>query len=89
MDRHWHNSKATGTSKFGRDFDEQKLRELIDKASQSGSVWKPAGHGKRRLDADVGGTIGTDLAGQPTSWVKVVVTDDNKVITAYPIPKPK
>jgi len=89
MDRHSHNSQATDVSKFGRDVDEQKLRQLIDKASESGAAWKPAERGKRKLDADVGEIVGTDLAGQPTSWIKVVVTEDNRVITAYPVAKPK
>ncbi len=44
----------------------------------------------RVYKSDLGRTIGkTGKAGKPTSWVKVVLNDDGKIVIAYPIRPPQ
>ena len=84
--RHWHSSGVVGTSKFAQDIGARELRDIIHEAAASGNAWRVEGS-SRVLDADiVGRVIGTDPAGQPTSRIRVVVTEAGEVVTAYPIP---
>ena len=41
-------------------------------------------HGTR-YNANLGRTVGTAKDGSPTSWMRVVVGADGKIITAFPI----
>ena len=87
--RHWHSSGVVGTSKFAQDIGARELRVIIHEAAASGNPWRVE-WASRVLDAiNIGRIIGTDPAGQPTSWIRVVVTEAGEVVTAYPIPSPR
>jgi hypothetical protein len=71
----------------------QMVNETIEKDPE-GSPNAPDAAGNPRegrvYKADLGRTIGkTGKAGTPTSWVKVVVDGDGKIVTAYPIRPPQ
>lgn len=72
-------------SKFARDLGAHGIRRTIREAVGIGGPWRVEGS-SRVLETGLGRTIGTDLAGNPTSRIRIVTDDAGSVITAYPIP---
>ena len=71
----------------------QMVNETLEKDPE-GAPNEPTDDGTVRdgrvYKSDLGRTIGnTGKAGKPTSWVKVVLNDDGKIVTAYPIRPPQ
>ncbi|WP_157617273.1 DNRLRE domain-containing protein [Saccharomonospora marina] len=86
--RHSFNSLTTKpASKFSRGMGYIEIRGAINDAVARGGTWRVEG-ASRVLDTSVGRTIGTDLAGNSTSGIRVVTDETGSVITSYPIPWP-
>lgn len=86
--RHSFNSLTTKpASKFSRGMGHIEIRQAINDAVARGGTWRVEGS-SRVLDTGLGRTIGTDLAGNPTSGIRVVTDETGSVITSYPIPWP-
>lgn len=86
--RHSFNSFTTKpASKFSRGMGHIEIRQAINDAVARGGPWRVEGS-SRVLDASVGRAIGTDLAGDSTSGIRVVTDEAGSVITSYPIPWP-
>jgi len=86
--RHAFNTVTTKpASKFAQGMGHIEIRGAINEAVRSGASWQVQG-GSRVLETSLGRTIGTDLAGNATSGIRVVTDSAGSVITAYPIPIP-
>ena len=86
--RHSFNSLTTKpASKFSRGMGHIEIRQAINDAVARGGTWRVEGS-SRVLDTGLGRTIGTDLAGNPTSGIRVVTDETGSVITSYRIPWP-
>lgn len=86
--RHAFNTVTTKpASKFAQGMGHIEIRGAINEAVRSGASWQVQG-GSRVLETILGRTIGTDLAGNATSGIRVVTDSAGSVITAYPIPIP-
>jgi RHS repeat-associated protein len=88
VERHWYSSIRDGVSRFGSDVvgSVNDLRSLIGQAAGRGA-WRQEGT-TQILEADMGRTVGTDMFGSPTNWIRIVVDGAGDVITAYPIHQP-
>ena len=66
-----------------------RLDEIIVPPSDGGAggPWRVEGS-SRVLDTNLDRTIGTDLAGNPTSGLRIVTDERASVITSYPTPRP-
>jgi RHS repeat-associated protein len=82
--RHWHSSGFSGTSKFGANVGLRELRNMVEGAT---GRWRTEG-ASRVLDTNVGKVIGTDAAGDASTWLRIVTNKSGDVITAYPIRNP-
>jgi RHS repeat-associated protein len=82
--RHWWSTGVEGVSKFAKNIGGKELKNLIKEASLSGEAWRVEGK-SRVLEANLGKVIGTDMTGKETSWIRIVVDEAGKVISAYPI----
>jgi len=77
----------TNASHFGSDITVSKLYDLIKSASSTIDLWAKQGNSYIR-DINVGSVVGTDIAGQTTTWMRVVVDFAGRVITSYPVSEP-
>jgi hypothetical protein len=83
--RHWPESTAQGAGKFAAPMSEETLRGYIEEADAAGtSRPNTGGRPGRLLEYDLGRTIGTTIDGDKTSRIRVVVSDNNEVVTAFP-----
>jgi hypothetical protein len=85
--RHAFTSGAENASKFAQEMGHIEIRGLIREAAHSGAAFEVQG-GSLVLNVGMGRVIGTDLAGNATSGLRVVTDMSGNVITAYPIPWP-
>jgi RHS repeat-associated protein len=83
MRKHFFASRVGGVSKFSRLVGEQELRQMIREAAVKG-LWKSEGD-LLVCEANLGRSIGTDVAGAVSSTIRVVCMKTGEVITAYPI----
>jgi hypothetical protein len=84
--RHAFNTLTQG-SKFAQGMGHIEIRGLINEAARIGGAWRVEG-ASRILEVNMGRVIGTDLAGNAASGLRVVTDTAGSVITAYPIPIP-
>jgi hypothetical protein len=63
----------------------RQLRDMIDQAVRRGTPSPNGGRAGVRFDYDLGRNIGVNIAGNPTSRLRVVVDTAGEVITAFPI----
>ena len=83
--RHWPDSDAAGAGKFAAPMSEQTLIGYIGEADAAGtSRPNTGGRPGRLLEYDLGRAIGTTVDGDTTSRIRIVVSDNNQVITAFP-----
>jgi hypothetical protein len=85
MQRHWPGSTATGAGKFQEGITESSLRDMINEAVRSGRA-RPNTHGRSGTiyEYDFQHQIGTTIDGGPATHLRVVVSNRNEVITAFP-----
>jgi hypothetical protein len=85
MARHWPDSTATGAGKFQAGITEASLRDMINEAVHSGRA-RHNTHGRPGTiyEYDFQRQIGTTIDGGPATRLRVVVSNRNEVITAFP-----
>jgi hypothetical protein len=85
MARHWPDSTATGAGKFQAGITETSLRDMINEAVHDGRA-RHNTHGRPGTiyEYDFQHPIGTTIDGGPATRLRVVVSNRNEVITAFP-----
>jgi hypothetical protein len=85
IDRHWADSTATGAGKFQAGITVDSLRDMINEAVRNGHA-RHNTHGRPGTiyEYDFQRQIGTTIDGGPASRLRVVVSNRNEVITAFP-----
>lgn len=85
MARHWPDSTATGAGKFQAGITEASLRDMINQVVQNGRA-RHNTHGRPGTiyEYDFQRQIGTTIDGGPATRLRVVVSNRNEVITAFP-----
>jgi hypothetical protein len=84
-DRHWPESVARGAGKFAAPMSADTLRSYIQEADAIGtSRPNTGGRPGRLLEYDFGRIIGTTITGEKASRIRIVVSDKNQVVTAFP-----
>ncbi|HXM04090.1 MAG TPA: hypothetical protein VN939_15875 [Chthoniobacterales bacterium] len=85
MARHWPDSTAAGAGKFQAGITEASLRDMINEAVGSGHA-RHNTHGRPGTiyEYDFQHQIGTTIDGGPATRLRVVVSNRNEVITAFP-----
>jgi hypothetical protein len=85
MARHWPDSTATGAGKFQAGITEASLRDMINEAVRNGRA-RHNTHGRPGTiyEYDFQHPIGTTIDGGPATRLRVVVSNRNEVITAFP-----
>ncbi|MBV8214392.1 MAG: hypothetical protein JOZ08_14350 [Verrucomicrobia bacterium] len=85
MARHWPDSTATGAGKFQAGITEASLRDMINEAVHNGRA-RHNTHGRPGTiyEYDFQRQIGTTIDGGPASRLRVVVSNRNEVVTAFP-----
>ena len=85
IDRHWADSTATGAGKFQAGITEAGLRDMINEAVQNGRA-RHNTHGRPGTiyEYDFQRQIGTTIDGGPATRLRVVVSNRNEVVTAFP-----
>lgn len=81
--RHGFKSAWTDASKFAQGMRLRDLAALVDRALRYGKVTRLRGNGYQ-IDYNFMRAIGTDLAGNPTNTIRVIVRD-GIIRTAYPL----
>ena len=67
-----------------RDLTEEEVSKLRGYIAEGTSRPNTGGRPGRLLEYDLSRTIGTTIDGGKTSRIRIVVSDDNQVITAFP-----
>jgi len=88
MNGHGYNSTAAGKSLFSSGIGEQQLNGFLEKAVGDIKLWTPESNGLLTRVMNTGQIIGTDLSGNASSWIKIVVDATGKVISMYPVTEP-
>lgn len=85
IERHWSDSTATGAGKFQAGITVDSLRDMINEAVHNGHA-RHNTHGRPGTiyEYDFQRQIGTTIDGEPASRLRVVVSNRNEVITAFP-----
>jgi hypothetical protein len=85
IDRHWADSTATGAGKFQAGITVESLRDMINEAVRNGRA-RHNTHGRPGTiyEYDFQRQIGTTIDGGPATRLRVVVSNRNEVITAFP-----
>jgi hypothetical protein len=85
MARHWSDSTATGAGKFQAGITEATLRDMINEAVRNGHA-RHNTHGRSGTiyEYDFQRQIGTTIDAGPATRLRVVVSNRNEVITAFP-----
>ena len=85
MARHWPDSTATGAGKFQAGTTVATLRDMINEAVRNGHARRNT-HGRPGTiyEYDFQHPIGTTIDGGPATRLRIVVSNRNEVITAFP-----
>jgi hypothetical protein len=85
IQRHWSDSTATGAGKFQAGITEVTLRDMINEAVRNGHA-RHNTHGRSGTiyEYDFQRQIGTTIDAGPATRLRVVVSNRNEVITAFP-----
>ena len=78
-------SDAPKAGKYGAGTTARSLKNMITETVYKGG-FRPNSLGRPGTiyEYDFGTKIGTDIGGSPTSWLRVVLREDNTVLTAFP-----
>jgi RHS repeat-associated protein len=83
--RHWATSGAQGAGKFAAGTTARGLRSMIDEAVSAGiSRANTRGRPGTIFEHNFGRQVGIDIAGNPASNLRVVVSPSGEVVTAFP-----
>lgn len=86
--RHSSLTVAKNVSKFARGLDDAShIESLIESALASPGRATAYADGAAYIEADLGVTIGTDISGNSTTKIRVVLDSAGDVHSAYPIPQ--
>ncbi len=90
VERHGPESTASNAGRFGDGTTTDDIKQMVDDTIERDPTGEPntGGRAGTRYNANLGRTIGTTRTGAPTSWMRVVIGADGKIITAFPIPAP-
>jgi hypothetical protein len=84
-DRHGPLSAALNAGKFAPGTADADIANMINQAVENAPpIPNTLGRPGQIFDYDTGATIGTDINGNPTSSLRVVVSPSGQVITAFP-----
>jgi hypothetical protein len=85
IDRHWSDSTAAGAGKFQAGVTVDSLRDMINEAVHNGRA-RHNTHGRPGTiyEYDFQRQIGTTIDGGSATRLRVVVSNRNEVITAFP-----
>jgi RHS repeat-associated protein len=85
LERHWFTSGAQGAGKFAEGTTARGLRDMISEAvSRGASRANTLGRPGQIFEYNFGRTIGTGVAGNAASNLRVVVNAAGEVVTAFP-----
>jgi hypothetical protein len=90
LDRHGPDSTAANAGKFSEGTSTGDIKQIVDETIERDPAGEP-NTGNRpgtRYLADLGRTVGRASNGLPTSWVRVVIDENGKIKTAFPVPPP-
>ncbi len=83
--RHWATSGFDKVGKFAPGSTARSVRQMVEDTARNGAMRSnTAGRPGTIFEHDLGRTIGTNGAGDPTSRLRVVASPDATVITAFP-----
>jgi hypothetical protein len=93
LERHSPESTARGAGKYAEGTTPDDIKQLVNETIEKDPQGEPntpspstgAPRPGTRYNADLGRIIGSTSKGQPTSWMRVIVGADGKIISAYPI----
>lgn len=90
LDNHGPDSSVPNKGTFSQGTTPGDVKQIVNETIEKDPAGEPNTNGRpgTRYNADLGRTVGTTSNGSPTSWVRVVVGADGKIITAFPIPAP-
>lgn len=85
VERHWFGSQTANAGHFAKGTTGRGLKNMIDDAVRNGS-FRPNTRGRPGtiFEYDFGGSIGTNIRGNATSRLRVVVDPNGNVTTAFP-----
>jgi hypothetical protein len=93
LERHGPESTAKGAGKYADGTTTGDVKQLVNETIEKdpeGEPNTPAPDGTpregTRYNADLGRIVGKTSKGVPTSWMRVIVDGNGKIISAYPIP---
>ena len=90
LDNHGPESNVPNKGTFSEGTTPTDVKQIVNDTIEKDPAGEPNTNGRpgTRYNANLGRTVGTASDGSPTSWVRVVVGADGKIITAFPIPAP-
>jgi hypothetical protein len=90
LDNHGPESNVANKGTFSDGTTTGDVKQIVDETIEKDPQGEPNTNGRpgTRYNANLGRTVGTAGNGSPTTWVRVVVGADGKIITAFPIPAP-
>jgi RHS repeat-associated protein len=83
-ERHLFASGAKNAGKYAEGIGARAIRDMVNEAIARGTS-TPGRFGRTVFEHDFGRLIGTDIAGNPASRLRVVVEPNGDVVTAFPI----
>jgi len=90
LDNHGPDSTVPGKGRFADGTTSGDVKQMVNETIEKDPEGEPNTNNRdgTRYNANLGRTIGTTRTGQPTSWMRVVIGANGKIITAFPIPPP-
>ena len=90
LDNHGPDSTVAGKGKFAEGTSSGDVKQMVNETIEKDPEGEP-NTGNRpgtRYRANLGRTVGRASNGTPTSWVRVVIDENGKIKTAFPVPPP-
>jgi hypothetical protein len=90
VDNHGPDSTVPGKGTFAPGSSTSDIKQMVDETIEKDPDGEP-NTGNRpgtRYMANLGRTVGRASNGSPTSWVRVVIDENGKIKTAFPVPPP-
>jgi hypothetical protein len=90
LDEHAPDSTAADKGKFADGTSTSDVKQMVDETMEKDPEGEPNTRGRpgTRYNANLGRTIGTTGDGSATSWMRVVIGANGKIVTAFPIDAP-
>ncbi len=90
LDEHAPDSTVADKGRFADGTSTADVKQMVDETIEKDPAGEPNTRGRpgTRYNANLGRTIGTTGDGSSTSWMRVVIGANGKIITAFPIDAP-